>query len=312
MEQRNIGKSGLRVSLIGLGGNNFGGVLDLEASRAIVDTALDLGVNFIDTSNTYGAPKGASEEVLGQLLASRRHDVVIATKCGKALDESGRLKGGSRRTIMTAVEESLRRLRTDYIDLYYMHDPDPATPIDESLRALDDLVKQGKVRYIGCSNFAGWQVMDASWTAKVAGLNGFIVCQSEYNLLARAVEQELVPALASHGLGLIPYFPLASGLLTGKYRRDSMPDGARLTEQAWFANYQLSDENWRKVEALSVFCTGAGRSMTELALSWLAHRPTVASIIAGATTTGQLRQNIAATQWAMSDADILEIDRVAA
>jgi len=310
METRQIGKSGLSASLIGLGCNNFGVQLDRTKSRPVIEKALELGINFFDTANIYGNPKGESESILGEILGSRRKDVVIATKSGKAMDANGALKGSSRSTILRAVEDSLRRLKTDWIDLLYMHDPDPRTPIEETLRTLDDLVRAGKVRYIGCSNFSAWQVADAAWTASQCSLNRFICCQSEYNLLARAPEQELLPALDRFGLGLVPYFPLASGLLTGKYKRDAMPKGARLTEMAWFANYQLSPANWRKIERLEKFCSDHGRAMIELALGWLAANPAISSIITGATRPEQLEQNFVATGWKLTADEMKQVDEL--
>jgi aryl-alcohol dehydrogenase-like predicted oxidoreductase len=311
MQRRQLGSSGLKVSLVGIGCNNFGSRLDLEAARKVVHKALDLGIDHFDTADIYG-PGGASEKMLGEILASRRRDAVIATKCGKPMDKEGRLRGGSRRYIMAAVEDSLRRLKTDWIDLLYMHDPDPQTPIEESLRTLDDLVRQGKARYIACSNFAAWQVAEAHWAAREINTNAFAACQDEYNLLERAPEKELLPAIRACGLGLVPYFPLASGLLTGKYKRDAMPKGARLTEGAWFAKHHQVDKNWGKVEALRAFCKSREREMTELAFSWLAARPEVASIIGGATSAEQVEQNAKAAGWALGAADLQEIDRVMA
>ena len=225
MEIRNLGASGLRVSAIGLGCNNFGGRIDLEATRKVIHKALDLGITLFDTADTYGE-RGGSETCMGQILGDDRKRIVLATKFGMPMDDEGVKVGGSRRYIMSEVEDSLRRLRTDWIDLYQIHAPDPLTPIEETLRALDDLIHQGKVRYIGCSNFPAWQVMEAQWTAKTGGLNAFVSCQDEYSLVFRKPEAELMPAMRRLGLGLLPFFPLASGLLTGKYRRNvSAADG---------------------------------------------------------------------------------------
>jgi aryl-alcohol dehydrogenase-like predicted oxidoreductase len=230
VKERNLGTSGLRVSTIGLGCNNFGGRIDLEASRRVVHKALDLGVTLLDVADVYGGlgggHLGASEECLGAILGERRKDVVLATKFGIPMSDT--LKGASRRYIMTAVEASLRRLKTEWIDLYQVHRADPETPMEETMRALDDLVRQGKVRYLGCSNFAAWEVVDAQWTARHWGLHHFISSQDEYSLVVRGIERELLPAIRAHGLGLLPYFPLASGLLTGKYKRNTaMPAGGR-------------------------------------------------------------------------------------
>ncbi|MGH9355801.1 MAG: aldo/keto reductase, partial [Terriglobia bacterium] len=213
MEFRNLGKSGLRVSAVGLGCNNFGGRLDLEETRKVIHKALDLGITLFDTADVYGN-KGASEDFMGQVLGGRRRDIVLATKFGMSMGDAEK-SGASRRYIFSAVESSLRRLRTDWIDLYQLHQPDPRTPIEETLRALDDLIRHGKVRYIGCSNFAAWQVVEAQWAARHFGLNAFVSCQDEYSLLERNLERQLLPAIQAYELGLLPYFPLASGLLTG-------------------------------------------------------------------------------------------------
>jgi len=309
MQRRQFGKSGLSVSLVGVGCNNFGGRMDPAMAKAVVHKALDLGIDFFDTADIYGG-SGGSESMLGEILSSRRRDAVIATKCGMQMDKEGRLKGGSRRYVMRAVEDSLRRLKTDWIDLLYLHAPDPLTPVEETLRAFDDLVRQGKARYIANSNFAGWQIAEAEFTARQAGTARFIGCQSEYNLLERGIEKEVIPALGAYNLGLVPYFPLASGLLTGKYRKDAMPKGARLTEGAWFAEHHQLERNWAKVEALRAFCEKRGRKMTELAMSWLASRPQVASIIAGATKPEQVEDNAAAVGWALTPDELKEIDGI--
>ena len=247
------------MSVVGLGCNNFGGRIDLEASRKVVHKALDLGITLFDTADVYGN-LGGSEDFLGQILGDRRKDIVLATKFALPMDEAKALKGASRHYVMSAVEASLKRLRTDWIDLYQLHRPDPLTPIEETLRALDDLIRQGKVRYIGCSNLPAWQVVEAVWTAKQLGLNAFISCQDEYSLLVRDPERELTPAMQAYGLGLLPYYPLVGGLLTGKYRRDApMPAGARLTGARLtyttdFADRYLTDVNWAIVEGLANFC----------------------------------------------------------
>lgn len=229
MQQRNLGKSDLKVSVVGLGCNNFGGNrIGLEASRKVVNTALDLGITLIDTADVYGnGNRGESETILGECLGDRRKDIVLATKFGLPMDEAGTLKGGSRRYILSAIDASLKRLKTDWIDLYYIHRPDPLTPIEETLRTLDDLVRAGKVRYTGCSGFAAWQVVEAQWTAKHHKLNHFVTCQDEYNILKRVIEKTLEPAMQAYGLSLIPHTPLAAGLLSGKYQRNApMPAGA--------------------------------------------------------------------------------------
>jgi len=309
MQFRNLGKSGLRVSVIGLGCNNFGGRLDLDGTRKVVHKALDLGITLFDTADVYGN-KGGSEDLMGQVLGDRRKDIVLATKFGMAMDNAEK-KGASRRYIFSAVEASLRRLRTDWIDLYQLHQPDPLTPIEETLRALDDLVKQGKIRYTGCSNLAAWQVVEAQWTARHLSLNAFASCQDEYSLLVRNIERQLMPAIQAYGLGLLPYFPLASGLLTGKYRRGKpMPEGARLTTTSRFAEGYLTEANWEKVERLAEFCATRGHTMIELAFSWLAAQPAVSSVIAGATKPEQLEQNVNAANWALTSEDLAAIDQI--
>lgn len=312
MEQRNLGRSGLIVSAVGLGCNNFGGRSDREATRAVVHKALDLGITFFDTSDTYGED-GASEEYLGRALAGRRDEIVLATKFARPMDPEGRLQGASRRYIMSAVEASLTRLNTDRIDLYQQHIADPRTPIEETLRALDDLVRQGKVRYIGCSTLSAWQVVEAQWTSTHFGLDRFVACQERYNLLERQLDQELMPVIQSYGLGLIPFAPLANGLLTGKYRRDRpLPAGARLAATPRLGERYLTPANWALVERLEPFCAARGCSLLELAFGWLLRRPAVASVIAGATTPEQVEANVRAAAWAPSREDMDEIDRLTA
>jgi aryl-alcohol dehydrogenase-like predicted oxidoreductase len=310
MQQRNLGSSGLRVSVVGLGCNNFGMKLDLERTRKVVHKALDCGITLFDTADSYGN-RGGSEEALGQVLGHRRKDIVLATKFASPMDAAETQKGASRRYLLSAIEASLGRLKTDWIDLYQLHRPDPFTPIEETLRALDDLVGAGKVRYIGCSNLPAWQVVDALWTAKQVGGTRFICCQDEYSLLVRDIERELLPAISAHGVGLLPFFPLASGLLTGKYRRNTaMPPDARLTVMSRFADRFLTPEHWQTVERLQDFCAGRGHSLLELAFSWLGSRPQVASIIAGATEPAQVEQNAKALSWKLTPEDLAEIDRL--
>jgi aryl-alcohol dehydrogenase-like predicted oxidoreductase len=309
MKQRQLGNSGLQVSVVGLGCNNFGWRIDVEASRKVVDAALERGITLLDTADIYGN-LGGSEEALGQILGDRRKDIILASKFGMAMDKEDRLKGASRRYIMHAVEGSLKRLKTDWIDLYQVHRPDPLTPIEETLRALDDLVRQGKVRYIGCSNYAAWQMVEAAWTARDRNLNAFISCQDEYSLVVRDIERELVPAIQSYGLGLLPFFPLASGLLSGKYKRNALPEGTRLAAVAGLAQRYLTEDNWRKAETLEAFAKERGHTLLDLAFAWLLARPKVASVIAGATTAAQVEQNIAAAEWELSPADLAEIDRL--
>ena len=312
MEYRNLGSSGLRVSLVGLGCNNFGMRLELEQTRAVVDRAFDLGITFFDTADMYGG-RGGSETQLGKILGHRRKDIVLASKFGMAMSDDGTKIGASRRYIMSAVEDSLRRLKTDWIDLYQLHQPDPLTPLDETMQALDDLVTQGKIRYIGCSNLPSWQVVESQWLSKSMGLNRFVSCQDEYNILNRDVEAELIPAMQKYGCGLLPYFPLASGLLTGKYKRREMPEGARLTDMPTFANrIYLTDENFGIVDRLKKFANKTGHSILELAFGWMASRPTTASIIAGATKPEQIDANVAAINWVLSQSEIDEVDKISA
>jgi aryl-alcohol dehydrogenase-like predicted oxidoreductase len=311
VEQRNLGKSGLRVSAVGLGCNNFGGRIDLEATRRVVHKALDLGITFFDEADTYGDPRGGSESCLGQILGDRRKDLVLATKFARPMDGSGRFEGASRHYIMAEVEASLKRLRTDWIDLYQQHQPDPLTPIEETLRALDDLVRQGKVRYIGSSTLPAWQVVEARWTSKHLGLHHFVSCQEEYSLLARGLDHQLMPVLESYGLGLIPFRPLADGLLTGKYQRGAaFPAGTRLGSMPRAAGRYLSDQNWAVIERLAGFAAERGHTLLDLALSWLLRRPAVASVIAGATTPEQVEQNARAANWALTTDDMHELDQL--
>jgi aryl-alcohol dehydrogenase-like predicted oxidoreductase len=310
MQTRKLGRSGPDVSLVGLGTNNFGGRIDSAAARLVLDRALDLGVTLIDTADTYGN-KGGSEEILGRLLGPRRKTIVLATKFGLPMDDAGKLSGASRRFIMQAVEASLRRLNTDWIDVYQLHRPDPKTPIEETLCALDDLKQAGKIRFIGCSNLSAAQIEQAQSVAARDRLISFVCCQDEYSLIERGLEKDRLPVMQKHGLGLLPYFPLASGLLTGKYRRDApLPPGTRLARSAHHADNLLNARNWRIVEALSAFAVSRGRTLLELAMSWLASRPYVSSIIAGATRPEQVEQNIAAVGWRLTPADLAEIDRI--
>jgi aryl-alcohol dehydrogenase-like predicted oxidoreductase len=311
METRNLGTSGLRVSAVGLGCNNFGGRIGKAETRAVVHKALDLGITLFDTADTYGN-RGGSEECLGEILGERRKDIVLATKFAMPMDDARVKSGASRRYIMSAVEASLRRLRTDWIDLYQQHRPDPLTPIEETLRALDDLIRQGKVRYVGNSGFAGWQVVEAHWTGLHLGLNRFISCQNEYSLVERGIEEELIPAMRACGLGLLPFFPLAGGLLSGKYRRQApLPAGSRLAKNTGMAERYLTPANWAIVERLEEFCARRAMTLLELAFSWLLARPTLASVIAGATSPEQVEQNVKAGIRTLTAEDMAEIDRLA-
>jgi aryl-alcohol dehydrogenase-like predicted oxidoreductase len=312
MQKRRLGNSTLDVSVVGLGGNNFGGRIDFPAAERVVHAAIARGVNLIDTADSYGN-RGGSEEALGRILGDKRKEIVLATKFGLPMDEAGTLRGASRRYVMQAVEASLKRLRTDWIDLYQLHRPDTHTPIEETLRALDDLVRQGKVRFIGCSNLSAQQVIAAQDVARRHGLAAFVSCQDEYSLLVRDIERELIPAAKAHGLGILPYFPLASGLLTGKYRRGAPPPpGTRLAKNPRHAQEFISERNWRIVAELEAFASRRGRSIVELAVSWLLRDPVVGSVIAGATTPEQVEQNVGAAGWTLSAEDLAEIDRITA
>jgi aryl-alcohol dehydrogenase-like predicted oxidoreductase len=307
MTLRNLGKSGLRVSLVGLGCNNFGGRMDLESSTKVIHKAIDAGITLFDTADAYGN-QGGSETVLGQVLGERRKDIVLATKFGLPMDE-GEKNGASRRYIMSAIEASLRRLKTDWIDLYQVHRHDPLTPIEETLETLTDLVRAGKVRYLGCSNFTAAQMTEAQWAAKYHGLPGFVSAQDEYSLLKRGLDTENLPMMERYGLGLLPYFPLASGLLSGKHKRGALAAGSRLTTPAFTGRF-TTEANFDIVEKLDAFVKARGHSLLELAFSWLAARPTVGSVIAGATKPEQIEANVKATGWALSADDMAEVDKI--
>ncbi len=309
MEQRTVGRSGLKVSVVGLGCNNFGARVDVETAQATVHQALDAGITLFDTADSYGE-RGGSEAALGKILGPRRKDIVLASKFGMPMDDGETRQGASRRYIMSAVEASLKRLNTDWIDLYQLHRPDPSTPIEETMRALDDLVRQGKVRYIGCSNLPAWQVVDAIWHARSGGLEPFVSAQDEYSLLNREAERELIPALRAQGVGLLPYYPLASGVLTGKYSGGRWPERSRLTLFKRMADRHLTPTNLAIANRLHEFCRWRGRSMLELAFSWLVQRDCVVSVIAGASGPTQVDENVAAANWRVSDQDLDEIDQI--
>ena len=314
MEYRRLGKSGLTVSAVGLGCNNLGRpntpTETQKGTDAVVNAALDAGVTLFDVADTYGKSPGLSEEFLGKALGARREDVVVATKFGMDMHgANGEDFGarGSRRYIVKAAEASLRRLGTDWIDLYQFHTPDPLTPIEETLSALDDLVRAGKVRYIGHSNRAGWQIAEAEFTARMGGYTPFISSQNHYNLLDRRAELEVTPAAEAYGLGVLPYFPLANGLLTGKYKDGKAPEGSRLTHSR---TNMLKDADWEQMGAFSRFAADRGLPEIEVAFSWLASRPSVASVIAGATKPEQIRQNAESAGWQPTDDDLAELDRI--
>ncbi|KIZ45994.1 MULTISPECIES: aldo/keto reductase [Rhodopseudomonas] len=310
MQIRNLGGSGLRVSAVGLGCNNFGQRTDLETSRKVIHKAIDLGITLFDTADIY-AGQGGSETVLGTVLGTRRKEIVLATKFSKPMAADGSKQGASRRYIMAAVEASLTRLKTDWIDLYQQHDYDALTPIDETLRALDDLIRQGKVRYIGHSNFPAWRIAEAEYVARELGSNRFASCQDEYSLLVRGIEKELLPAAQAYNLGLLPFFPLASGMLTGKYQRGAaIPDGTRFAKMPAIRDRYQTPHNEDIVDKLAAFCKARDHSLLELAFSWLAQRPQVSSVIAGATSVAQIEQNATAIGWTLSAEDLAEIDKI--
>jgi aryl-alcohol dehydrogenase-like predicted oxidoreductase len=310
MEYRNLGKSGLKVSVVGLGCNNFAMKCDADQTRAVVHHSLDLGINLFDTADIYGN-RGGSEELLGRALGNRRRDVIVATKFGMAMGDGPYQRGGSRRYIMAAAEASLKRLGTDYIDLYQIHMPDPETPQPETIEALTDLVRAGKVRYIGSSNLAAWQLVDAAWISRANHLASYISAQNQYNLLDRRIERELVPACREFGVGILPYFPLASGFLTGKYRKGAEPPkGSRLALMQPMAARTLTEENFATLERLEQFARSRERTILELAIGWLASQQQVSSVIAGATTPEQVDDNVKAGSWKLSDGELAEVDKL--
>jgi aryl-alcohol dehydrogenase-like predicted oxidoreductase len=305
MDYRQLGRSGLTVSAIGLGCNNFGMRIDADASTAVVQQALDAGITFFDTAEMYGG--GKSEEFLGTALGKQREDVVIATKFGGPQGPGPKQAPGGRRNVIRACEDSLRRLGTDYIDLYYLHYPDARTPIEETLEAMTDLVGQGKVRYIANSNMAGWQIVEADHAATDRGLQRFVGAQVEWSLLNRKVEHEVVPACQKYGIGVVPYFPLASGLLTGKYRRgEDFPEGTRLAASPYFSSI-ATDENWSKVERLTAVAEERGHTILDLAESWLLAHDVVGSVLTGATKPEQVDANVAAAEWKLTAEDMAAV-----
>lgn len=312
MRHTRLGRSGLTVSVIGLGCNNLGrpgtATLEQAGTDAVVHAALDAGITFFDVADIYGAEPGLSEERLGRALGARREEVVIGTKFGMDMggvagDDGG--ARGSRRYIVRAVEDSLRRLGTDWIDLYQFHTPDPATPIEETLRALDDLVRAGKVRYVGHSNRAGWQIAQAEYVARELGVERFVSAQNHYNLLDRRAELEVVPAAAEFGLGVLPYFPLANGLLTGKYSQGDAPEGSRLSH---VRQHMVADADLEQLAAFGRFARERGITEVQAAIGWLAAQGPVSSVIAGATRAAQVVENAAAADWLATAEDLAELD----
>jgi aryl-alcohol dehydrogenase-like predicted oxidoreductase len=309
MTYRPLGESGLVVSAVGIGCNAFSRRVDQDGVAGILAAARDTGVTLLDTADVYGVTLGASEEMLGIALEGQRDEFVVATKFGGGRQADGRARA-SRSTIVAAVEGSLRRLRTDHIDLYQLHVPDDVTPIEETLSALTDLVRAGKVRYVGSSNFAAWQIADADWTARAAGLERFVSAQNGYSLLDRAVEDEVVPACEAYGIGLLPYFPLEYGLLTGKYRRgEAAPPGSRAALDPERSQW-LRDAEWDRIEALTSYAEERDLTLLDVAIAGLAAQPAVGSVISGATRGEQVRANAAALRWQPMAEDLVELDEL--
>jgi aryl-alcohol dehydrogenase-like predicted oxidoreductase len=307
MEMRSIGNTDLKASIIGLGCNNFGMTIDLEATRAVLNTAFEVGINFFDTADMYGGTK--SETFIGEILGPHRKEIVLATKFGGiAKNSKTGERWGAKEYITKCIDASLKRLQTDYIDLYQMHYPDPNTPVEETLGILNDLVKQGKVRAIGHSNFTGAQIDESAAQAKAKSTAAFVTAQNEWSLLNRAAEQDVIPACDRQQVGQLPYFPIANGLLSGKYRRgEALPPGSRLDKLDFFKSW-ANDDNFNKIEKLEAFAKSRSRSLLELAMSWLASQPCVTSVIAGATKSEQVRSNAAAASWRLSAAELAEVN----
>ena len=312
MEYRRLGQTGLEISTIGLGTNNFGGRMDYDATKKVLHQTMEEGINFLDCANTYGG--GKSEEFIGKALGKNRHDMIIATKAGAGLGPPGtpvtgpNQRGATRHHIMQQVELSLRRLDTDYIDLFYMHRWDPDTPIEETMRALDDLVHSGKVRYLGCSNYTAWQLVEAIWAARASNLYNYCCIQNEYSLVARDVEREVAPVSERYGVSIIPFFPLASGFLTGKYAQgEEAPEGTRFASTPNMGNRYLTEANWSLLGKLQSFSGERGHSVAELAFAYLLGSPVVPSVIAGATKPEQVTANAKAAEWHLSGEEMDEI-----
>jgi len=314
MEYRSLGNSELKVSEVGLGSDTFGRDIDEQATIAIINHALELGINYIDTADVYGWG-GRSEEFVGKAVKGKRSRFIIATKFGVGVDKNSpqgtpREGLGKRDYIMKAVDASLKRLDTDYIDIYQLHQPDPTTPIEETLRALDDLVRAGKVRYIGCSNFSAWELCEALWISQTAGLNSFISVEPRYNLIDRHIEEELVACCQAYNIGIIPWYPLAAGFLTGKYRRgEEIPAGTRFSSNPGMYGRMLNDVNFDQLDKLETFALEHGHSVAELAIAWLVSHPWVSTVIAGVTKTEQVSANVAAAGWKLTADEMAELDK---
>jgi aryl-alcohol dehydrogenase-like predicted oxidoreductase len=307
MEYRYFGSTGMRVSAIGLGCNPFGNEVNPAESTRIVDQALDLGVTYFDTADSYF--EGRSEEYLGQALKGKRSRAIVATKVGNAMGPGANETGASRKHLMDAIEASLRRLQMDYVDVYQIHSPDRSTPAEETMRALDDIVRQGKARYIGCSNYFEWEVSEANWTARVNNLAQFASCQEFYNLLYRDLEKRMQPFLVKNGLALIPYFPLAGAMLSGTYQRDMTPPGTRGAIRPSFKRWD-SDRNWTVQEKVAEFASSRGWPLPQVAIAWLLTRPQLCTVIAGADTPEHIAQNVGALNIQLTELDLEAIDAI--
>lgn len=309
MEYRRLGNSGLQVSVIGLGTNNFGPRIDYPEAERVLRQAVDEGINFIETSNTYGG--GQAEAFIGKAFRGKRDQVLMATKVASNMGDGPNMHGGSRKHILDQVDISLKNLQTDYIDLYQIHYYDPHTPLEETLRTMDHLVQQGKVRYVGCSNFAAWQVAEAMGTARALGIEPLVSVEPEYSMLKRGIEKELLPCCERYHLGILPYFPLASGFLTGKYQRGQpAAEGTRLAVQKQRAETILTPENFDVLEKLSAFAAARSRPLVELAFAWLLAHRQVSSVIAGATKPEQITANAKAADWHLSAEEMAELDGI--
>jgi len=308
MKYYRLGSSGLKVSALGLGTNSFGGRADEQASTEIIHTAIENGITFIDTANIYTNTE--SERIIGQALEGKRHEVVLATKAGLVKGEGPNQKGSSRYHLMLELENSLKRLRTDYVDLYQIHTFDPETPLEETLRALDDMVRSGKVRYIGASNYAAWELMKAIGISAKEGLNRYVSTQVSYSLADRTPERELVPFCLDQGVGIIPYFPLAGGILTGKYTSAGQaPEGSRADKEPRFVK-MLSPEKLELGQQVSKLAAELGVSASVLSLTWLMHKPAVSSVIVGATSAKQLTDNLQSASLELDEASFAELERL--
>jgi len=305
VEYRQLGESGLRVSAVGLGTNQFGGKVDLETARRIIAHALEAGINFIDTADVY--QQGRSEELIGQVLKGHRHEVIIATKVGLGIGDGPGSPGASRQHIMNSIDWSLTRLGTDYVDLYQIHRWDPETPVAETMRALDDLVRAGKVRYVGASNYAAWHIAYSNDLALMNGLSQFVSIQPHYHMLERSVENEIVPYCEEFGVGILPYFPLAGGFLTGKYRRgEKPPEGSRGRDSSYVQAY-LTEPNFDVLEKLEQFAAERGHELAELAIAWLLAQPQLSCVISGATSPDHVRANAQAAGWSLTHEEEQEV-----